>query len=137
MVKDPILYPWSSCNFYINESKKDIIDKGEILTIFSSKIPKAIQLFKTFSQKPSTSIGLEYKSNNIPTKEINNYQQAYKYIRRYAKEKNLKIEDIPKSQNKHHRDDLILNLKKKSNLSIREIAEILGINRGIVLRIKV
>jgi len=32
---------------------------------------------------------------------------------------------------------MILNLKKKSNLSIREIAEILGINRGIVLRIKV
>jgi hypothetical protein len=49
----------------------------------------------------------------------------------------LNIEDISKSQNKHHRDDLILNLKKKSNLSIREIVEILGINRGIVLRIKV
>ena len=49
----------------------------------------------------------------------------------------LKIEDVSKSQNKYCRDDLILNLKKKSNLSIREIAEILGINRGIVSRIKV
>jgi REP element-mobilizing transposase RayT len=88
------------------------------------KIPKAIQLFKAFSQKPSTSIGLEYESNNMPKKEITNYEQAYKYIRRYVKEKNLKIEDISKNQNKHHRDDLILNLKKKSNLSIREIAEI-------------
>ena len=137
MVKDPILYPWSSNNYYINESKKCIIDKEDILTIFSSKIPKAIQLFKAFSQKPSTSIGLEYKLNNIPTKEITNYEQAYKYVIRHVKEKNLKIEDISKSQNKHYRDDLILNLKKKSNLSIREIAEILGINRGIVLRIKV
>ena len=137
MVKDPILYPWSSNNYYINESKKCIIDKEDILTIFSSKIPKAIQLFKFFSQKPSTSIGLEYKSNNISTKEITNYQQAYKYIRRYLKENNLKIEDVPKSQDKYYRDDLILNLKKKSNLSIREIAEILSINRGIVSRIKV
>lgn len=137
MVNDPILYPWSSYNYYINESIKDIVDKEEILTIFSSKIPKAIQLFKTFLQKPSTSIGLEYKSNNIPAKEITNYAQACKYVRRYEKEKDLKIEDISKSQNKHHRDDLILNLKKKSNLSVREIAEILGINRGIVLRIKV
>jgi uncharacterized protein YllA (UPF0747 family) len=49
----------------------------------------------------------------------------------------LKIEDISKGQNKYYRDDLILNLKKKSNLSIREIAEILSINRGIVSRIKV
>ena len=137
MVNDSILYPWSSYNYYINESKKNIIDKEEILTIFSSKIPKAIQLFKTFSQKPSTSICLEYKSNNIATKEITNYDQAYKYIRRYVKEKNLKIEDISKSQNKYYRDDLLLNLKKKSNLSIREIAEILGINRGIVSRIRV
>ena len=111
--------------------------KKEDDPFFSSKRPKAIQLFKTFSQKPSTSVGLEYKSNNISTKEINNYQQAYKYIRRYLKKNNLKIEDVPKSQDKYYRDDLILNLKKKSNLSIREIAEILSINRGIVSRIKV
>lgn len=137
MVNDLILHPWSSYNLYINESKKSIIDKEEILTIFSSKTPRAIQLFQDFSQKPSTSIGLEYKSNNIPTKEITNYEQVYKYIRRYLKEKNLNIEDISKSKNKHCRDDLILNIKGKSNLSIREIAEILGINRGIVSRIKV
>jgi hypothetical protein len=137
MVNDSILYPWSSYNLYINESKKSIIDKEEILTIFSSKTLRAIQLFQDFSQKPSTSIGLEYKSNNISTKEITNYEQVYKYIRRYLKEKNLKIEDISKSQNKHCRDDLILNIKGKSNLSIREIAEILGINRGVVSRIKV
>jgi len=37
----------------------------------------------------------------------------------------LKIEDISKSQNKCYRDDLILNLKRKFNLAIREIAEIL------------
>ncbi len=113
------------------------LDKEEILTIFSSKTPRAIQLFKAFSQKLSTSIGLEYRSNNIPTKEITNYEQVYKYIRRYLKEKNLKIEDISKSQNKHCRDDLILNIKGKSNLSIREIAEILAINRGVISRIKV
>ena len=137
MMNDPILYPWSSYNLYINESKKGIIDKEEILAIFSSKIPKAIRLFQTFSQKPSTFIGLEYKPNSMPKKEITHYQQVYQYIRRYVKDKNLKIEDIPSSQNKYYRDDLILNLKKKSNLSIREIAEILGINRGMVSRIKV
>jgi len=31
----------------------------------------------------------------------------------------------------------MLNLKKKSGLSIREIAEILGINRGMVAKVKV
>jgi patatin-like phospholipase/acyl hydrolase len=41
------------------------------------------------------------------------------------------------SENKYCRDDLILNLKKKSNLSIREIVETLGINLATVTRIKV
>jgi len=58
-------------------------------------------------------------------------------IRRYVIDKNLKMEDISKSQNKYYRDDFILNLKKKSNLSIREITDILGINRGIISSIKV
>ncbi len=136
MVSDPISYPWSSYNFYLDEGKKSIIDKEDILTIFSSKVPEAIQRFQTFSQKPSISIGLEYKSNNLPAKEMTHFEQVQKYIRKYIKEKNLKIEDISKSQNIHYRNDLILNLKRKSNLSIREIAEILGINRGIVSRIK-
>jgi DNA-directed RNA polymerase specialized sigma subunit len=65
------------------------------------------------------------------------YSQKKKIIGNSCRSWSLKIEDISKSQNKYHRDDLILNLKKKSNLSIREIAEVLGINRGIVLRIKV
>ena len=60
MVSDPISYPWSSYNFYLDESK-NIIDKEDILTIFSSKVPEAIQRFQTFSQKPSISIGLENK----------------------------------------------------------------------------
>ena len=113
------------------------LDKEEILTIFLSKIPKVIQLFQAFPQKASTFISLEYKSNNIPAKEIINYEYAYKYIKKHVKEKDLKIEDISKSQNKYYRDDLILNLKGKFNLSIKEIAEILSINRGIVSRIKV
>jgi len=136
VVNDPVLYPWSSYNFYINESKKSIIDKDEILNIFSSKIPKSIHLFQDFSQKQQTSIGLEYRQIKPLTKEITNYEQAYKYIRIYLKEKKLKKENISERQNRPYRDDLILNLKKKSNLSIREIAKILGINRGIVERIK-
>ena len=65
------------------------------------------------------------------------YSQKKKIIGNSCRSWPVKIEDISKNQNKYCRDDLILNLKKKSNLSIREIAEILGINRGIVSRIKV
>jgi len=60
------------------------------------------------------------------------YFQKKKVIGNSCRSWPLKIEDISKNQNKYYRDDLILNLKKKSNLSIREIAEILTINRGMV-----
>jgi len=65
------------------------------------------------------------------------YFQKKKVIGNSRRSWPLKIEDISKNQNKYYRDDLILNLKKKSNLSISEIAEILTINRGMVSRIKV
>jgi len=136
MVNDPIFYPWSSYPFYMGKDREGIIDKEDILTIFSSKIPEAIRLFQTFSQKPSISTCLELKSINLPEKEMTHFEQVQKYIKRYIKEKNLKLEDISKRRNLHIRNDLILSLKRKSNLSIREIAEILGINRGMVSRIK-
>jgi len=56
------------------------------------------------------------------------YSQKKKIIGNSCRSWPLKIEDISKNQNKYYRNDLILNLKKKSNLSIRKIAEILGIN---------
>jgi hypothetical protein len=66
------------------------------------------------------------------------YSQKKKVIGNSCRSWPLKIEDISKSQNKYYRKDLILNLKKKSNLSIRETAKILGVNpRGIIARIKV
>jgi len=65
------------------------------------------------------------------------YSQKKKIIGNSCRSWPLKIEDISKSQNKYYRDDLILNLKRKSNLSIREITKILGINRSIVSSIKV
>jgi len=65
------------------------------------------------------------------------YSQKKKIMGNTCKYWILKVDDIPKSWNKYHRDDLILNLKKKSNLCIRKIADILGINRGRVSEIKV
>lgn len=42
-------------------------------------------------------------------------------------------------RNKYYKDDLMLTLKRRSNLSIREreVLKILGINRGMVASIKV
>jgi len=55
----------------------------------------------------------------------------------YTTTSNVGFNEEQRTSHFLNRDDLILNLKKKSNLSIREIAEILGINRGIVSGIKV
>ena len=51
-------------------------------------------------------------------------------------ERNLK-KSISERRNKYYKDDLMLALKRQSNLSIREVLEILGINRGMVASIKV
>lgn len=40
-------------------------------------------------------------------------------------------------RNKYYKDNLMLTLKRQSNLSIKEVLKILGINWGMVASIKV
>jgi energy-converting hydrogenase A subunit M len=55
------------------------------------------------------------------------------YLRCLKKSK----KNISERRNKYYKDDLILTLKRQSNLSIREVPKILSINRDMVAGIKV
>jgi biotin operon repressor len=53
-------------------------------------------------------------------------------VSRYLKEKGLQIESLKDKINKEYRNKLIMELTEKTNLSYREIANILGFSRRIV-----
>lgn len=131
IVNQPQQYKWSSYWLYL-EKQKSIIDKEEILNLFSLDKLKAIRLFTKFSCQQNNDTFMDCQEIFTEVKEITSVEKAKEYASRYLKEKGLQIESLKDKINKEYRDKLIIELKEKTNLSAREIANILGFSRWIV-----
>jgi REP element-mobilizing transposase RayT/biotin operon repressor len=131
IVNQPHQYKWSSYSLYLRE-QKSIINKEEILNFFSADKSKAIRLFTKFCCQQNNDIFMDYQEVFREVKEITSVEKAKKYVSRYLKEKGLQIESLKDKVNKEYRDELIIELKEKTNLSYREMANILGFSREVV-----
>jgi REP element-mobilizing transposase RayT/biotin operon repressor len=124
-------YKWSSYSLYLKE-QKCIIDKEEILNLFSPDRSKAIRLFTEFCCQQNNDIFMDYKEVFREIKEITSVEKAKKYVSRCLKEEGLQIESLKNKVNKEYRDKLIIELKEKTSLSYREMANVLGFSREVV-----
>jgi REP element-mobilizing transposase RayT len=135
LVKVPEDYKWSSYSEYLNNQTRMIITE-DVLRLFSKNLPKALSLFIKFSQEEDKRDFLEYKEGNQNKKEINTNQKAINFRDQYLKKNHLELTSLKDRRNKIFRDKLISELKNKSVLADREIANLLEINRGIVQLVK-
>ncbi|MDP4094737.1 MAG: transposase [Bacillota bacterium] len=134
--RNPSDFRWSSYNLYFtkNSFMKEIIDRDFILGIFSKNTSAAKSQFKVYSKQESNENFLEYHEEPSIDKEIENMEDAEKFITDFLLEHQIRIEEIKLKQNKNECTHLITYLKKKSSLPIREIANLLGIDRNKVQR---
>lgn len=128
-------FPWSSYNYYTGKFTNGIVDIEFVLPLFSKEIDKSIKLFKEFSTKPNKDSFIDLNDINEEL-EIRGYIEVEVYIKEFLKSESLKLEDLKEVKNRKKRDKLILDLRKKSDLSIRDIAALLGIGRNIVANTK-
>ncbi|MDD2215255.1 MAG: transposase [Eubacteriales bacterium] len=134
IVKKPERYKWSSYNSYLNpylpESK--IVDTEFILSILANDQKIAIQEFRKFSKEQDESEFLDIEEGSIRTLE-----EGKSYLEEYLAKRwsGKNIEDLIKD--KETRTKIIVHLKTNTKLSVRKIADLLGINRGIVQKTKV
>ena len=133
IVNQPQQYKWSSYSLYLKE-QKGIIDKGEILNLFSPDRSKAIHLLTEFSHQQNNDTFMDYQEVFREVKEITSVNKAKEYASKYLKEKGLQMESLKAKVNKEYRDKLIIELTEKTNLSYREIANILGFSRWLVIK---
>ena len=64
-----------------------------------------------------------------------NKSEIDSFIKGFLSENGITYEQINEKQHIHTRKELVLEIRDKSNLSIRQIAGILGVDRGVVERI--
>ena len=127
-------YKWSSYSNYIDilNHHREIPEIKEILELFSSDIEKALKEFIHYSNEYEEKNFLEMKEtikSEIDEENVN------EYINGYLKSKNLKKEDLKRREHNKQKEDLIQQLIKRSNLSKRKIAILIGVNRETVRRV--
>jgi len=127
-------YKWSSYSNYIDPSDHlpEMPEIKEVLEIFSSDIEKALKEFIHYSNKYEEKNFLEMKE---AIKSEINEENVNEYIDGYLKSRNLKKEDLKRREHAKQKEDLIQQLKKRSNLSKRKIAILIGVNRETVRRV--
>jgi len=104
--------------------RKDIFINGEH--------KRALKEFIHYSNKYEEENFLEMKEtikSEIDEENVN------EYINGYLKSRNLKKEDLKKREHTKQKEDLIQQLKKRSNLSKRKIAILIGVNRETVRKV--
>ncbi|MEW9124632.1 MAG: hypothetical protein AB2421_18120, partial [Thermotaleaceae bacterium] len=97
----------------------------EVLGLFSENKSRAIILFKKFSNEESLDNFVDIKEDD----EKLNEEEVFEYIRKYLNEKKIKLEQLNEKAYRIELEVLIKELISKSDLSLRRIAEITGVNR--------
>lgn len=136
MVKAPCHYKWSSYGSYTGGGSLEdgIIEKDMVLEIFSSKKDKAVELFVEYMNQLNNDTFIEYEEEG-KSKTILCEKDAREYVDTLLKETGLHLEMLKDRANYGIRNDIIKALKEKSNLSIRQIAGLLGVNKNTVLKV--
>lgn len=132
---EPGLYRWSSYNTYVkgNQHLESIIDTKPILGLFSSNWDVAIKSLIEFTSQESNDEFIEYTEAKKNT-EIEGEKDTRAYIAKYLSSKGQTLDELKEKQNIAARNELIKLLKVKSNLSVRQLASILGMDRNIIQR---
>ena len=132
MVKAISDYRWSSYKNYLSDSKEFIV-KETVLNMFSENREKAVILFKEFSEKNSDIKFVEYNEMDEEEKRLKEETKAKEIIKESLSRKNIFNDNY--MENKQIRNEIILELREKGGFSIRRIAELLKINRGVVQKV--
>lgn len=131
IVKAPEFYKWSSYKGYCEYSRKSLICRENILGIFSSDMDKAVEIFKQFHQETDTQVFLEV----LDEWEEDKNEKAKHIIHEFCLNNNITIEALYHKSHKEKMLSLIYKIAEDTELSGRRIAELTGINRGLVQRI--
>lgn len=133
LVEKPEQYRWSSYTSYLfpHKHQEMIMETEFILSIFANDQKTAIQEFKKFSTENDEGEFLDLEEGTIWTTE-----EGLSYFDEYLTNRwpGKSLPDL--MNNKNTRTEIILNLKTNTRLSVRTIANLLGINRGIVQKTK-
>jgi putative transposase len=131
MVERALQYRWSSLKYYLGHCICDPVgvDRSTVLGMFSENENRAIELLLEFTDKLSDDVFADYIEENET--EINE-ENASAFVDGFLDDYSQAKDSLKSRQNTRLRNHLIIELKTRSSLSMRQIAGLLDISRGAV-----
>ncbi len=116
-------YPWSSYHAYIH--REQLVDIDFVLRMFAGDKEEALAEFMSFNEQKTNEKCLEVDEEKRLTD-----QKAQEIIKRICK---VSVVEDWQKVDRNTRDSYFRKLKQEG-LSVRQIARLTGLNRGIVLK---
>lgn len=141
MVEDLDDYPWSSYIEYtrLNEHEAAICDIEAILPYFSEHKKRAVELFRNYMKETCEGNYLDIIDNkNEKASKIHSKREGQNYLNKICYDNGISREELISQKAKIGSllHEVIKYLKMHSNLSYSDIAEIIGISKTTVSRVK-
>lgn len=135
IVSSPEKYLWSSYNDYISAKKCNGLITDKILNIFSENISEAIKQFIDFSSLDCDINFIDFMEKSKEELRIEQEKKAMKALDNIISLKGLSVKDLSVKENHNIRNNIIVYLKEEFDLSSRQIAAMINISKGTVLKI--
>lgn len=134
IVSCPEEYWWSSYCDYIYKKRNEIkVDK--ILNLFSKNNTEAVKQFIDFSNLDCDIEFIDFMEKSLNEIRSEQEKQALESLCYILSCKGLCLEDLLRKENYKQRNEVIICLKKEFDLSARQMALIMNIGKGTVLKV--
>lgn len=134
----PGKYEWSSYGCYTETSLQyGLVDTKPLLQLFSIYPDIAVQEFKKHTSEAYDDVFIDV--NNEEIKEITTKAEALKHLEKLLSKKGVTLNDIQQQKGKvkgSFKHELVVSLKSVTNLSCREIGDLLCLNKSTVQELK-
>ncbi|MDD3364715.1 MAG: transposase [Syntrophomonas sp.] len=132
LVETPEQYKWSSYHCYIvpNQTEETIVDAAYILGMISDNQKRAIIEFQRFSMETN-----DYDFMDEDEGVVRTLKEGESYLEQYMKKNWPGVNQDEIRKNKSIMKKVIADLRTNTKLPIVKIANLLGVNRGVVERI--
>ena len=128
IVAEPSQWDWSSCKQYYGQGRKELelVDEQTVFDIFSSNRQIAVSQFREFNESKDVTECKEVDTRDRLTDDI----ARDEIIKVLSGKQIASVKSLPKKE----RDLLICRAKAIDNISLRQVARILGVSLMVVYR---
>jgi len=117
-------YLWSSYQEY--DGKPGLSDIDFALDIFLNIRGKAVSLFKVYTNEKNRDECLDYQATRGKSDE-----EVMVCLKELGIENSCQLQQM----NKRERDDVIRSIKVEENITVRQLARIIGISKSVIARL--